>query len=538
MDCYEGCNIQFSFLLTPPKYPALFAKMKLGHVLAFYGILSATLFGIGSITEVELPNSVTMCGASLLLAAVLVALALDDSSRRERIIETLSVPRFTPLYDRYAEGLVAWGTRVFSTAPPNPDDRSDARILADCLNYRLLDRALLFAVVYPILLLVLFWATTGRAAYLGTVEVVQAADAPIERLATIGGLFAIFASVMIARRLSTAPQRFVRSVAGLLPVLATLGVYFGLIAVGAPVLVAVVVAGAVVVVVAGAFAVAGAVAVAFTVAFAVVVAFAGAGAFTVAFAVVVAFAGAFAVAFAVAVERCFDRGQDFQAGAIALSGPACMLLFAAFFISWDGVTPERGAYFLFLGVLPLINGVFDAVSYGATLALLQLGRRHHRFLSGLVDFVLAILLFLGLGVALTFMVAWLNRTTGFQFVDLGHLLANAADLGTYWWLYAMLFSTALPTLLHLVAVVLSWQSVIGLPLRKRLAAQVTRAGAGDPLAGVVASLGLAFGLVAAVAIPIGGLALVGYGLWGWALGPFLGAYRETLLSIANMSGGL
>lgn len=512
--------------------------MKLGHVLAFYGIFSATLFGIGSITEVELPISITVCVASLLLTAVLVALALDDSSRRERIIETLSVPRFTPLYDRYAEGLVAWGTWVFSTAPPDPDDRSDARILGDCLNYRLLDRALLFAVVYPILLLVLFWATTGRAAYLGTVEVVRAAETTIEWIATIGALFALSASAMIDRRLSTAPQRYVRSVAGLLPFLVSGGLFFGLIAVGAPVLVAFTLSftlalAAVVGDVAGG--VAGgafALAVAFALALAVALAAVPAVAVAVAVAVVLALAAAFAV------ERCFDRGQDFEAGAIALSGPACTLLFAAFFISWDGVTPEGGAYFLFLGVLPLINGLFDAVSYAATLALLQLGRRHHRFLSGLVDFVLAILLFLGLGVALTSTVAWLNRTTGFQFVDLGHLLTNAADLGTYWWLYAMLFSTALPTLLHLVAVVLSWQSIIGLPLRKRLAAQVTRAGAGDPLAGVVASLGLAFGLVAAVAIPIGGLALIGYGLWGWALGPFLGAYRETLLSIANMSGGL
>lgn len=194
--------------------------------------------------------------------------------------------------------------------------------------------------------------------------------------------------------------------------------------------------------------------------------------------------------------------------------------------------------FLFFGVLPLLNAVFDALSFGATLALLQLGRRKFRFLVGVIDFLLAIVLFLALGATLTFFVSLLNAVTGVDFVDLENLLRNASDFEAYWWLYAMLFSTALPTLLHLMAIVLSWQSVLALPLRKRLADAITWAGAGDTLFGIAASFGVALGLWLAAVIPLGGLVLLGYCIWGWALGPFLAAYRETLTHIAQMSGGL
>ena len=106
--------------------------------------------------------------------------------------------------------------------------------------------------------------------------------------------------------------------------------------------------------------------------------------------------------------------------------------------------------FLFIGVLPLVNALFDWISLGVTLALVRLGylRGWLAVLCGVGDLAFAALLFLASGCTLIAVVHGMNVATGVEFVPLAELLADLGDLRTYWWIYAMVFSTALPTVLH------------------------------------------------------------------------------------------
>ena len=324
--------------------------MKLGHVLAFYGILAAILIGLGTRTDVECPLWVTISIVSIFLTSVIAAIAMEDLNRRDRFVEVLSVPQFTPLYDQFSGWLINWELKLFSAEPPDPDTRNDAEIVRDCFSYRLLDRAMLFAVVYPILLLVVFWSVSGRDGTLGGVVVIPAAIEPYHRYATIGGLVTISLSLMMGRRMSTSPQRFLRIAAVFLPVLITFGTAIGLVGIGVPPLVA----GAVAVAGVAAFAISiGApVAVAFLVVFigitAVVVAvsFASliAGVFLVTIPLAVGLVGFVAVAVLAAVARAIPalnlRGWGVVAAAVAVLAPASALAIAVFF-SYRGASPMK-----------------------------------------------------------------------------------------------------------------------------------------------------------------------------------------------------
>ena len=211
------------------------------------------------------------------------------------------------------------------------------------------------------------------------------------------------------------------------------------------------VAVAVAVAVAGAFA--GAVAVA------VAVAFTGAGAVAVA----VAGAGAGAVVVAVAVVRLTERGRGTLAYALLTTVLALALIGALTLLPWAKVNDAGRSIFLFLGLLPLVNAITDYASYAVTIWLVGLGLKTPgwAFVMGLVDVAVALLIFALLGVLLVLVVAGANALASEPLFPLAPLFAGLRqDPWAYIWVYAMLFSTLLPTLAHLVLAVFS---MIALP---------------------------------------------------------------------------
>jgi hypothetical protein len=229
-----------------------------------------------------------------------------------------------------------------------------------------------------------------------------------------------------------------------------------------------------------------------------------------------------------------DTNRTRIASLVAILVPAVGILTALFLIPWEQSEDwlqMRTAAFLFLGVLPLVNALFDTLSYGITIALTQRGRRGLALPWAIVDGVVALMLFLALGATLVVVAAGMERIAGVPFVDLGTLLTQDFDLGTYWWLYAMLFSTAVPTLFHLVIAALSLQTVLPRGLRSRLCAVIERAHAGAAVDGVVATLLIGLLFATGIALPLGLLWLLGWAFWSHGLGHFLYWYQDLLVGL-------
>ncbi|MEI4232725.1 hypothetical protein [Roseovarius sp. D22-M7] len=183
------------------------------------------------------------------------------------------------------------------------------------------------------------------------------------------------------------------------------------------------------------------------------------------------------------------------------------VLVIAKWVDWSALPDDRRSLFLFLAVLPLINALFDVVSYALTLSLIRRGPRSGLpFLWGLADLGLACGLLLGLGAVMVAVIHGLNLLAGVPFLDLPALFAGVeADPGAYVWLYLMLFSTLAPTLLHGMLSLLGVQGIWPRVLRRPVAGWVEAAPAG-PLHALRAS----FSLSLVWALPL--LALLGV-LW-------------------------
>ena len=119
-------------------------------------------------------------------------------------------------------------------------------------------------------------------------------------------------------------------------------------------------------------------------------------------------------------------------------------------------------FVVFLALLPLLNAAWDWVSLGVSRGLLA-GIFHglHRgwvpLAWGLADFILAFLFMAGLVAMVVAAVAYLNVLSvgggGTLMVDLQGLFTGLrADPGNpeFYWIYFMLLSTLIPTLLHLL----------------------------------------------------------------------------------------
>ena len=200
------------------------------------------------------------------------------------------------------------------------------------------------------------------------------------------------------------------------------------------------------------------------VAAAAVVAGAGTGAFAVVGAV--AFAAAFAVVFVFAVAGAFAV----TFAEVRSSNPMVMRLFycgvlLAILVIGIKMPDDFGAdqrnravfFMLTFGLLPLFNAVFDFLSAGLTRYLLRLGLEQKRAVwRAILDGLGGIAIFFALGCSLITFVTFVTPADGVPLVDLAQLFANLRTTpGDYIWLMMTLFSTLLPTLVHLSLMLLT-----------------------------------------------------------------------------------
>ena len=174
----------------------------------------------------------------------------------------------------------------------------------------------------------------------------------------------------------------------------------------------------------------------------------------------VAFASAVAVAVAVAVATAEKRSSRQMAWRLLYCGVLVALLIVAIKMPDDfGAGQRSRAVFVMLTfcLLPLVNAVFDFASVGLTRYLLRLGLEQKRAAwRAVLDGLGGIAIFFALGCTLIAFVTFVVPADGVPLVDLTQLFADMRRApGDYIWLMVTLFSTLLPTLLHLSVAVLT-----------------------------------------------------------------------------------
>ena len=179
---------------------------------------------------------------------------------------------------------------------------------------------------------------------------------------------------------------------------------------------------------------------------------AGAGAVAGSLAVAVAGAGAVAVA-----EKHSSRPMAWH---LLYCGVLVALLILAIKMPDDFGAGQRNQavfFVLTLALLPLVNAVFDFASVGLTRYLLRLGLEQKRAAwRAVLDGLGGIAIFFALGCTLIAFVTFVVPADGVPLVDLTQLFADMRRApGDYIWLMVTLFSTLIPTLLHLSVAVLT-----------------------------------------------------------------------------------
>ena len=311
-------------------------------------------------------------------------------------------------------------------------------------SFGLLNATMALALAYPILAITIQWLC-GSAIDFGGQEV-MAASAPQARIFTAVWLGS---SVLVYLFAGASKSRWRWTLVILATGILLLGLIF-----------------------ADGFAVPGNIAVAGTVAVASV----GAGTVAVAFTgpVAGAFAGAVAGVGAVAfvapvlvaatsagtVAGAEERSSRPMARRLLFCGVLVALLIVAIKMPDDFGAGQRNQavfFMLTMGVLPLVNAVFDFASVGLTRYLLRLGLEQKRAAwPAVLDGLDGIAIFFALGCTLIAFVTFVVPADGVPLVDLTQLFADMRRApGDYIWLMVTLFSTLIPTLLHLSVAVLT-----------------------------------------------------------------------------------
>ncbi|WP_347853351.1 hypothetical protein [Planktomarina sp.] len=289
-------------------------------------------------------------------------------------------------------------------------------------SYGLLNATMALALAYPILAITIQWLC-GSAIDFGGQEV-MAASPPQARIFTAVWLGS---SVLVYLFAGASKSRWRWTLVILATGILLLGLIF-----------------------ADGFAVPGNIAVAGTVAVASVGAVAGVGA--VAFVVAATSAGT--------VAGAEERSSRPMARRLLFCGVLVALLIVAIKMPDDFGAGQRNQavfFMLTMGVLPLVNAVFDFASVGLTRYLLRLGLEQKRAAwPAVLDGLGGIAIFFALGCTLIAFVTFVVPADGVPLVDLTQLFADMRRApGDYIWLMVTLFSTLIPTLLHLSVAVLT-----------------------------------------------------------------------------------
>ena len=336
-------------------------------------------------------------------------------------------------------------------------------------SFGLLNATMALALAYPILAITIQWLC-GSAIDFGGQEV-MAASPPQARIFTAVWLGS---SVLVYLFAGASKSRWRWTLVILATGILLLGLIF---ADGFAVPGNIAVAGTVAVASVGA----GTVAVAFT--GTVAVSFTGpvAGAFAVAGVGAVAFVAPVLVAATSAgtVAGAEERSSRPMARRLLFCGVLVALLIVAIKMPDDFGAGQRNQavfFMLTMGVLPLVNAVFDFASVGLTRYLLRLGLEQKRAAwPAVLDGLGGIAIFFALGCTLIAFVTFVVPADGVPLVDLTQLFADMRRApGDYIWLMVTLFSTLIPTLLHLSVAVLTLGLQYPAPLRNFVAGLLER----------------------------------------------------------------
>jgi hypothetical protein len=314
------------------------------------------------------------------------------------------------------------------------------------------DRCLLLALIYPIATIFVIWVVSGHVGPAETALDLKP-DLPAWRraFAAAAAAFFVFAGWRVMRTKGRKSLAwFSGMLAGTVPVTWAVGGAFAFAAVGAL---------AVTSPFGGASAVATAVAFIIAVGFPLAVAGVGAS-FAIALTVAMAVAGIGAIA--VLLLIFWATKHQWHGVFLSLFSIAMILvcLLAAHVLSPLEAWTVTGPMLLFLGLLTLLNAPFDWVSLGLTRALLRRGLElagWWPYLLALVDAVLAAVIVAAL--ALT-MVVGVQAFDGLAVHGGGKpvlpldalfdgIAAHPAE-PEYWWLYALLLSSMIPSLINLM----------------------------------------------------------------------------------------
>ncbi|HHS94651.1 MAG TPA: hypothetical protein ENK63_04865 [Rhodobacterales bacterium] len=215
----------------------------------------------------------------------------------------------------------------------------------------------------------------------------------------------------------------------------------------------------------------------------------------------------------------------------------------------DGFNLPLATLILFLGLLPLTNALFDFLSYGLTLCFVRAGLggrwgagagllqraggwRALRF--ALTDIFVALIMFTLLGSALIAVIALANRLTPEPVFPLAPLFAAFSAGDGPFWVVAMLFSTALPTAIHLVLAGVSLTGFAPRGLRNWLVGLVADYPDGGQR-GLIAPLALGSTWFLAGALPLVVVGGIGGALY--LAFPLIGeTYLQVFAYVANLLG--
>jgi len=520
-----------------------------GHIGAngvAVGVVAA--IAVGAVTAFSAHWAVWTGLALWLLLWLIAVLALTDAASRKFLSGTLRKSTYTQIYTTLTRRNVTWlWGKVCDEAE---DEDSLTTFLRAALTWKLYDAALLIAMAYPLILMSLQWVGMGAEGRLGSIVVFPAAAFWPERALVISLLG--FISFGLVRSYLGLGRRNAKRKGGFAPPILW-GIGGLLVLVARDISLAAAVAIAIVFLVGNTVGIS----ISFNArnaclgAFSLLVALFGLLALRVlgdignegwfAFSIVVLFALFVFLALFRTVGAIFrlleDRGRQVWTMRAATGLTIASVVLLAYLSNWSGLVEGNRNFFLFLGVFPLINALFDTVSYAATLSLIRRGLRSRvPWLWGLLDLVFACGLFLVLGATLVAVIHGLNLLAGVPLLDFGALFAGVYETpGQYVWLYLMLFSTILPTALHGLLSLLGVQGIWPRGPRRRVADWIDRVEE-SPMHAVRA--GLALSLIWTVPLLIfGGIA---WGLWqfgGGAVETFLGWYFQQLLWIAQVPVG-
>ena len=400
------------------------------------------------------------------------------------------------------------------------------------------DRCLLIALIYPLVMIFAMWGYSGHVGPGETALGLPQATEGWQRLLVIGANLMMLISFYAAEN----AKRWYNKIIAL--ALAVAFAFAGTIVVADAQVVTVALTGAVAVAVAhtlagtgaGFIAVAGVISIAVAVAGAISISVTGAVALVVVFVV----AAASTVLFIDDSTRPSNRYGIF----LGLWSVALLILCYAL-AAWLGGSVEwklSAPLILFLGLLTLVNAPFDWLTIGLTRALLRRGLELGGWwplLLAIADLMMAAVVIVLLGAAMVVAVDAFNAVTvsagGESVFDLAGTLDGLADPARrsepeYWWLYATLFSTLIPSIINIAVGALS--IIRGWAWLHRMVA-----GAMTPGRGVLGAnlwMAPALALEVLVSIIIGTAAPLGllWLLFGWLL-PAFGTGLIPLLRVVE-----